>query len=199
MPSVPSIETIATEFARNIEKNCPRSKSRKAWTRAIKKTLIAVGKNEHYETWPSNPATSEDEFLTDVGWYYGGGRKDEYGLALVAESELEPNRWKEIDLDFDKILHIKAPRKVFVFRTQAGKNHRESHKSICGFLNSYKSCLVGEEFLFVEFESLRSPDPKMYIYKYVDGTFSPVGIRATRNIRVGGICGEADQFPQDLH
>jgi hypothetical protein len=140
------------------------------WTRAVTERLFEMGKARNLLVFcHGSPGR---EWLLDVVWMVEKERK----IVFAVESE-----WggpKPVEDDFDKLMSIKAQRKLLLFST---KNHKGAD-AIIGKLEAnmraYPYHLAGEEYMLLE---VTAPGAFRYYFKVPsdgrqdDVTFEEVG------------------------
>ncbi len=120
-PQPASLEVIQKKLAEVPVRLHGKSGTDAEWTHEIKRTLIVLGKELHWEVWTTfrgDPQPDDGEWLWDLCW----GQSKKPGsfnvfmrLGLVVESEwiLRP---RDIIGDFQKLLCAKASAKLFIWQ-----------------------------------------------------------------------------------
>ena len=141
--STMTLDTISRELIRRLPPELGNSGSETAWAKAIVNVLQKIG---HENDWLVLGRRSDDdgEWLLDVVWM----KKEDWRLGLAVESEwLKPT---EIEADFLKLLSIKAPKKLLVFKTRDRRQTEEVIQRIQSLMLKYPYHLAGEEYMAVE-------------------------------------------------
>jgi hypothetical protein len=140
------------------------------WTRAVTEGLREMGEARNLMV--CCHGSRAGEWLLDVIWM----DKKEHSVALAVESEWGSQ--KQVEDDFDKLMSIKAGRKLLLFST---KNHKGADviiKQLEANMRAYPYHLVGEEYLLLE---VTAPGAFRYCFKVPndgrqdDVTFEVVG------------------------
>lgn len=158
----------------------------RTWTETVTRVLYDIGNQLGYDVYCKHVEKAH-EWLLDVVWWKTL-KEPSIGVAFAAECE-----WDYTDLmwDFQKLLCIKAPVKMFIFDggnspTDGFKTVRSLRMSVFDQIKSemlaYKHHVKGETYLFVSFG-----DKKQYADEVVvpaDGAlseivFEPISVEST--------------------
>lgn len=162
------------------------------WTKAVKNVLIEMGENQNFEVYP-NPHVNKGELLLDVAWYDSDGDKVPYvyrKMILGAESEWGSEISKkgnigEILDDFYKLLDFKCEYKVMIYTTYSWDDRYilELRNELIKTLENYENHVIGEKYIFIEFQ-----DREKAIYSFT--------INIPKNGKVSSIqINNIDKFP----
>jgi hypothetical protein len=115
----------------SIPKTMPSGKGDGEWTKAIKRSLITLGKNKGYNICTSGfPEECEREWLFDLVWYRNDPPEHLREIGLIVESE-----WSfdlaYVKFDFEKLLIAKSPLKVMIFQ-----DLKDNSTQICSLLET---------------------------------------------------------------
>jgi hypothetical protein len=114
------------------------------WTRILKETLLRMGKKLHHEVNPDRKNGEPSQFLLDLVWWRN---KRDMDIVLAVESEFGPNN--EVLQDFGKLLVVKAPLKLMVFKKQTKDTVRHIEEN---YMQKYGQHIKGECYLLLEFD-----------------------------------------------
>jgi hypothetical protein len=135
---------FVTSFAREVAQG--NTTERPDYTKSIKAALRTAGERLAFYVAPS-PGVQK-EFLFDVVWFKSSELND---VVMAAESELGLSE-KLIWEDFQKLLHVKAPLKILVFR---GAESDWAPKVLKGirqhYLEKFSQHVQGERYIAIEF------------------------------------------------
>jgi len=163
---------LAEGFIRSFVENLAPSKadddSDETWTRVVRARFIEICPKNCYAL-PSNAGSREGEYLADYTW----SEENEGGRVLLAgESEWGSGRfgktyWAPVEIDFEKLLPIKARLKVLIFSSDSGHSSQQDPGTNFSFeyacsrirdsLESYWDHLAGETYIFIDLPKTRVP------------------------------------------
>jgi len=114
------------------------------WTKQVKSTVAALGKDRSYWVYCSGCSPSDGgEWLFDLCWLeYDGDIL--LSVPLIMECEWTPS---EADDDFQKLIVAKADHRVMVFAVPTGKNRDEKFSSLLLHVNANKHSLGTDRYL----------------------------------------------------
>ena len=95
-----------------------------------------------------NPDLDEGEpsqFLLEVIWW-----RNSIDMDIVLGVESEGGRNKDVWHDFGKLLVVRAPLKLIVFRKRASETTKSIEE---GYMRKFTQHVVGEHYLLLEFET----------------------------------------------
>ena len=145
-----SSEDLATVLCREVRARAntfPANPTGHDWTAIIKEVLCKVGEHRKYEVL-CRGINEHHEWLLDVVWWKQH-RERGRGSARAGEGEWE---CKDLMWDFQKLLCVKAPLKVFIYDGGNIPEHGEmERKQFEGEMRVYPHHVAGEEYLFVSF------------------------------------------------
>jgi hypothetical protein len=135
-----------------------RKRAAKDWTAEILRVLRELGKRNHFYVSP-DPDIGQCEYLVDMMWQKKQ-KPGAYPVVLAIESERD---WGDLD-DFEKLMHIKAPQKLFVLRS---RRHSKGLQFISDveqkYMTAFTQHVSGEEYVLLEFAKREG---KAFRYKY---------------------------------
>jgi hypothetical protein len=130
------------------------------WTAEILRVLRELGKENHFYVSPDR-AMEQCEYLVDMMWQKKKTERAYPDVVLAVESERD---WEDLD-DFEKLMHIKAPQKLFVFRSR--QHTKRSLQFISDVEQKYMAAFTqhvsGEEYILLEFARR---ERKAFRYRY---------------------------------
>jgi hypothetical protein len=164
--------TLASEIVSGLRRE--ESLDGRRWNTKVKEVVRARVDRKRYLVHP-DPEKKEcgREWLNDVVWF----ARAESSIHLAVEVELR--RKGDVLCDLQKLLCIKAPLKVMVYRDRDGKG--SIVRSIEAYMEEFDQHVRGEHYLLVEMAP--SPPDRAYLYKVrQDGRqtsirFSPLNLR----------------------
>ena len=113
--------------------------------------LRRTGKKLGFITFPDNDkrlSKARGQSLFDLIWW--DDRRGRKGVALAVESEWNANQG-EILHDFEKLLFIKSPLKLMIYRVR-GKNKDLVREAIKDYLLHFRQHVHGENYILCEFQ-----------------------------------------------
>jgi len=118
------------------------------WTTEILRVLRELGRKKHFHVSP-DARRQQGEYLVDMMWQRRSGSRTLPDVVLAVESERD---FHDKD-DFEKLMHIKAPQKLFVFRS---KVRAKDGRSLIGsleveYMGVFTQHICGEEYILLEF------------------------------------------------
>lgn len=126
-------------------------KRRAIRTTAVKVILRREGKKLGFHTFPDNDKRLKkvkSQYLLDLVWWSDTpGRK---GLALAVESEWNAGK-NDILHDFEKLLCIKSPLKLMIYRVR-GVSKDQVRDGIIEYLVGFGQHVRGENYVLCEFQ-----------------------------------------------
>jgi hypothetical protein len=143
--SIPSLDEISRELIEGlpVELNDPYAKSR-VWTRAVLTKLREMGQSRGMHVCCGYGPPDKGGWLLDLVWMV----KERREIVLAVESEWGDS--SEVEYDFNKLMSIKAPKKLLLFNTQDQKHADEVLKLIEESMTAYPYHLAGEEYMALE-------------------------------------------------
>ncbi len=147
---------ISEEFVRRlpIELGDPNASDR-LWTEKVTALLFAMGKEREFMVC-CHGSPDQGEWLLDTTWLI----RDQHKIVLAVESEW--GKLAPIEDDFDKLLSIKAPRKLMLFNTSNHKGANEIVEKLASNMLAFPYHLVGEEYMLME---VTAPGAFRYYFK----------------------------------
>jgi len=122
------------------------------WTPAVKRTLVEMACTRGFYAAP-DPKENQPENLLDFLWFKNSKSNN---IVLAVESELNSKRnvWD----DFEKLMHIKAPLKLMVWKT---KNHEKQAPEVLdglrtSCLENFNQHVKGESYVLLEFSGSKA-------------------------------------------
>ncbi len=150
--------------AQRLSAEAKNGNERKCRTTAMKIVLRRCGRARGYDVYPNNDRRLCDRFhewLYDLIWWDNTpGRK---GVALAAECEWSTRQGAAID-DFEKLLTVKAPLKLFICRT---RRHDEVRGQIAATLKEFRQHVAGEKYVICEVRQSKKWTCYLYHVKHV--------------------------------
>jgi hypothetical protein len=117
-------------------------------TAAVKEVLRCIGEELGFCVAPKLRA-GQPEFLYDMVWFKNSDVND---VVMAMESELDKRREGLLFEDFQKLLHIKAPLKIFVFQGVEADWTRKIMEGIRkSYLEKFSQHVKGERYIAIEF------------------------------------------------
>jgi hypothetical protein len=138
----------------SIPKTMPAGKGDGEWTKAIKRSLIALGKNKSYNICTSGfPDECEREWLFDLVWYRNDPPEHLREIGLIVESEWSFNS-THIKFDFEKLLIAKSLLKVMIFQ-DFRDNSAELYSLLETGIRSFKTEPANEKYILACYQNAR--------------------------------------------
>ena len=126
-------------------------KRRAIRTQAVKTVLRREGKKLKFHIFPDNDKRRKKprgQWLFDLIWW--DDRKGRKGVELAVESEWNANK-NEILHDFEKLLSIKSPLKLMIYRVR-GNNKDQIRNEIRKYFLGFCQHVHGENYILCEFQ-----------------------------------------------
>jgi len=147
---------------------------RPAWNAAAKRALRRKADRKRYLVYPSPGKKGWGEWLCDTVWF----TRKEGTIHLAAEVELGGSG--DVMFDFQKLLCVKAPLKVMVYRGRKRGTlleKRANAESFPDYMEAFDHHMGGEHYLFVQFGPGRTDHA--YLYKVAkDGSAANVSLQS---------------------
>jgi hypothetical protein len=160
-----SMRALCNKFHKKIIEKAPYKTNAKAWSRAVFPILAEMAVDYDFCCWtrkryiPANllgkikKINGEDpyEFVVDMCWTKVDWR-NEYEKRIEVAIECEWGQsLKELELDFAKLLHINAPRKIFVYDSGI-KNQKIKEENLKKMVDNYDSnrLFQGDQILLID-------------------------------------------------
>lgn len=97
------------------------------------------------------------EWLLDLVWL----DRETLNMQLAVESEWSRVMAHRLD-DFEKLMSIKSPLKLFIFATKSASESEDVRCQLAKYLQRFSQHIEGEEYLLMEVQNQR---PDFYQYK----------------------------------
>ena len=141
------------------------ARTKGGWTAEVLRVLRELGKKKHFYISP-DPRAKQRGYLLDMIWQRKErDEKRSYpDVVLAIESGRDPYR-KDLD-DFEKLMHVKAPQKLLVFRSirRAGDGQVFISDVEEKYMAVFSQHICGEEYILVEFPK---DERAAFRYRYV--------------------------------
>lgn len=146
--SLPSLHEIVRELVSGLpaELSDPNASNRE-WTKAICAGLIRFGKLQQDIMVCCHGSSDQGEWVLDVVWF----AKQTHQIVLAVESEW--GKPEDVQDDFDKLMNIKARRKLLLFGTKIESERQRLLALIEESMKSYPCHTAGEEYMLVDFQT----------------------------------------------
>jgi hypothetical protein len=158
---MPYAGRLQCRSALNVNQSVKQKKSRAIRTQSLMVQLRRLGRRHKFHIFPDNRRNlrkRRPEWLVDLLWWDDSPKHT--GVALAVESE-----WNapvdDIVADFEKLLIIKSPLKLMVYRVRGKELHRVREGIRQNLLN-YGQHVRGESYVLCEF----LPNWKCTAYMY---------------------------------
>lgn len=130
-----------------------RTAPREVRTSAIKSALGEIASVRNFYSAP-DPKKSQHEYLLDFLWFENSRSNN---IVLGVESELS-KRKEDVWEDFDKLMHIKAPMKLMIWKSI---NHEKQAPEVLeglrtSYLKNFNQHVKGELYVVLEFSSSKA-------------------------------------------
>lgn len=131
--------------------NIPQNEGDTVWTRAVKQVLGDLGRNMGFQVCAGGMGEEfESEWLYDLIWYSENDEGCLCSVPLVVESEWG-RQYKEIKLDFEKLLLARSQRKVMIFQA-TGDVKIEYFKKLRRGIDSFCAENISETYILACFD-----------------------------------------------
>jgi hypothetical protein len=147
---MPYAGRLQCRSALNVNQSVKQKKSRAIRTQSLMVQLRRLGRRHKFHIFPDNRRNlrkRRPEWLVDLLWWDDSPKHT--GVALAVESE-----WNapvdDIVADFEKLLIIKSPLKLMVYRVRGKELHRVREGIRQNLLN-YGQHVRGESYVLCEF------------------------------------------------
>ncbi len=161
----------ANRLTENIIRGLISERSPHTWTGKILQVLDELGKAKGLYVSP-DMYKDQGEYLVDMMWQKKDRRRTLPDIVLAIESE--SSRYKKDPDDFEKLMHVKAPQKLFIFRSREhAKDGLEFIESVQSkYMKSFTQHVRDEEYVVLEFAKRES---MAFKYEYKVGKSGKIG------------------------
>ncbi len=140
---------------------------RKIGLAEVKRVLRELGKEAKLYVSPDDapdpyPGERQPEYMLDMMWQRKGQTKDGRSVHPDVVLAIESERGRDRG-DFEKLMHVKAPQKLFIFWSSPGKSGLKCRQELQQDMAMFTQHVCGEEYVLVEF---RQAEHKAFRYKY---------------------------------
>jgi len=162
--------TLASEIISGLRRK--KGYDARRWNKTVRDGLRGRADRKRYLV-HADPEEKFGEWFLDLVWF----TREEGTIHLAVEVELQ--RKGDVLFDFQKLLCVKAPLKVMVYRDRDGKGSLV--RRFEEYMEEFDQHVKGEHYLLVEMAP--SPPDRAYLYKVrQDGrqtsvSFSPLNLR----------------------
>lgn len=148
---IPLARRIELRNLKKIGTDQNRARRRAIRTRAIKVLLRREGRKLGLHTFPNSDkrlAKPQSQWLYDIVWW--DDRQGRKGVELAVESEWNANKNDILD-DFEKLLTIKSPLKLMIYRVR--RNTKDQvREEIKKYFLDFRQHVRGENYILCEFQ-----------------------------------------------
>jgi hypothetical protein len=142
--SIPTLDEIARELVQGLpDVLSPRDTKYRLWTKEVCRRLCDMG-NERKLLVCCHGSRDNGEWLLDVVWF----ASNRHEIVLAVESE-----WGmpgDVQDDFDKLMSIKAQRKLLIFNAIGQFQSNQVVERLEGSMRAYPLHLEGEEYMALD-------------------------------------------------
>jgi hypothetical protein len=155
IPSDDLVQTLCRRVRERVN-SYPQNPPASIWTAIVAQVLHEIGDNLHYDVYCKHVDKCH-EWLLDAIWWRKESDEAQTGIALAVECEWD---YRDLMWDFQKLLCIKAPVKLFIYDGGNVLEHGNTvvrslgmsvQAQIEGEMGRYPYHVEGETYLFVSF------------------------------------------------